>query len=96
MMQGIETKDNQAYDWRVSVAAGEEFEVNSVLLECSYLTTDCTASIECQTWGFFPDGNGKNLNLPRTVQTSLPGDQGECTPSTTESSKPGPGIKKAT
>jgi hypothetical protein len=30
MMQGIETKDNQAYDWRVSVAAGEEFEVNSV------------------------------------------------------------------
>ncbi|GAA5967552.1 hypothetical protein JCM3765_007391 [Sporobolomyces pararoseus] len=50
---------------------------------------------EFETWGFFPDGNGKNLNLPRTVMKSLPGAE-NCQAATSESSKPGPGIKKAT
>ncbi|GAA5999037.1 hypothetical protein JCM5350_003877 [Sporobolomyces pararoseus] len=50
---------------------------------------------DLETWGFFPDGNGKNLNLPRTVMDSLPGAE-KCQAATTESSKPGPGIKKAT
>ncbi|GAA5885458.1 hypothetical protein JCM16303_005210 [Sporobolomyces ruberrimus] len=74
LLNEIKTPDAQAYDWKVSIAAGEKFE----------------------TWGFFPDGNGKNLNLPRTVMSSLPSDEGKCAAATAEGSKPGPGIKKAT
>lgn len=32
-----------------------------------------------QTYGFLPDGTGKNLDLPRTVQTPLPG-ASQCNP----------------
>lgn len=32
-----------------------------------------------QTYGFLPDGTGKNLNLPRSVQTPLPG-ASQCNP----------------
>ncbi|GAA5902526.1 uncharacterized protein JCM6883_001435 [Sporobolomyces salmoneus] len=74
VLNGIETPDTVAYDWRVSIASGEKFE----------------------TWGFLPDGQGKNLNLPRTVMTSLPGDETTCKPATSSSSKPGGGINKAT
>ncbi|GAA5943388.1 uncharacterized protein JCM15063_002933 [Sporobolomyces koalae] len=30
-------------------------------------------NVTFETWGFLPDGRGKNLNLTRTVQPSLPG-----------------------
>lgn len=35
-----------------------------------------------QTYGFLPDGSGKNLNLPRSVQTPLPG-ASQCNPAST-------------
>ena len=36
MLNGIETPDAQAYDWQVSIASGEEFEVRT-----SFLYSQC-------------------------------------------------------
>ncbi|GAA5956827.1 hypothetical protein JCM21900_004356 [Sporobolomyces salmonicolor] len=45
------------------------------------------AGVSFDTFGFLPDGSGKNLNLPRTVQTPLPG-AASCNPATAGSAAP--------
>ncbi|GAA5885761.1 hypothetical protein JCM3774_001118 [Rhodotorula dairenensis] len=42
-------------------------------------TLQIAAGVSFDTYGFLPDGTGKNLDLPRTVQTPLPG-ASQCNP----------------
>ncbi|GAA5982955.1 hypothetical protein JCM10908_006851 [Rhodotorula pacifica] len=42
-------------------------------------TLQIAAGVSFDTYGFLPDGTGKNLNLPRSVQTPLPG-ASQCNP----------------
>ncbi|POY75069.1 hypothetical protein BMF94_2045 [Rhodotorula taiwanensis] len=42
-------------------------------------TLAIAAGVSFDTYGFLPDGTGKNLDLPRTVQTPLPG-ASQCNP----------------
>ncbi|GAA5953980.1 hypothetical protein JCM8115_003273 [Rhodotorula mucilaginosa] len=42
-------------------------------------TLQIAAGVSFDTYGFLPDGTGKNLNLPRNVQTPLPG-ASQCNP----------------
>lgn len=45
-------------------------------------TLQIAAGVKFDTYGFLPDGSGKNLNLPRSVQTPLPG-ASQCNPAST-------------
>ena len=70
-VDGINTPDNDPYNFELQIAEGEVFEVSYAHNE-TRPAGDLTHPAAVQLFGFLPDGSGKALSLTRTVMTPLP------------------------
>lgn len=83
VVDGITTPDAQQTNFVLAVAEQESFVVR-LLSSHSLSGSSADKYDHVQTFGFLPDGTGKNLNLPRVVKAPLPG-AAACNPATAAS-----------
>lgn len=77
VVEAIETLDTEPHEWTVKIPKGETFDASFSLFfqrnpAHPHGVKGDPDDLSPQTWAFLPDGNGKNLNLTRTVSNALP------------------------